>query len=347
MPAPSARAARARRAAGPRHLLRHAACSTSRRRRGGARRRSASTGRPTSTIDDASICCRHRRGAATPRVDEPRRPRRRAARRASSTLAHSDNSPVAALRRPRAAGLRRAVPPRGRAHAARQRDPRELPLPHLRAPRPTGRWSPSSTSESPRIREQVGDAARDLRPLRRRRLVGRGGAGPPGDRRSAHLHLRRQRPAARGRGASRSRRVFRDALRARPPRRRRRRALPENLAGRRATRSRSARSSARVHRGLRGGGEASSATPTFLAQGTLYPDVIESVSFKGPSATIKSHHNVGGLPERMQLELVEPLRELFKDEVRALGARARLPDDDRRPPAVPRARASRSASSAR
>ena len=57
----------------------------------------------------------------------------------------------------------------------------------------------------------------------------------------------------------------------------------------------------------------------YLAQGTLYPDVIESVSFKGPSATIKSHHNVGGLPERMKLELVEPLRELFKDEVRLVG----------------------------
>jgi len=57
----------------------------------------------------------------------------------------------------------------------------------------------------------------------------------------------------------------------------------------------------------------------FLLQGTLYPDVIESISYKGPSATIKSHHNVGGLPSTMNLKLIEPLRELFKDEVRTLG----------------------------
>ena len=65
----------------------------------------------------------------------------------------------------------------------------------------------------------------------------------------------------------------------------------------------------------------------FLAQGTLYPDVIESVSFKGPSAMIKSHHNVGGLLKRMRLKLVEPLRELFKDEVRVLGKDLDIPDE--------------------
>jgi GMP synthase (glutamine-hydrolysing) len=63
----------------------------------------------------------------------------------------------------------------------------------------------------------------------------------------------------------------------------------------------------------------------FLAQGTLYPDVIESVSIKGPSAVIKTHHNVGGLPEKLGLELIEPVRELFKDEVRRLGAELGLP----------------------
>jgi GMP synthase (glutamine-hydrolysing) len=65
----------------------------------------------------------------------------------------------------------------------------------------------------------------------------------------------------------------------------------------------------------------------YLVQGTLYPDVIESVSFKGPSATIKTHHNVGGLPTTMKLKLIEPLRELFKDEVRVLGKELGLPDD--------------------
>lgn len=66
---------------------------------------------------------------------------------------------------------------------------------------------------------------------------------------------------------------------------------------------------------------------TFLAQGTIYPDVIESQSIKGPSATIKSHHNVGGLPEKMNLKLLEPLRELFKDEVRKVGVALGIPHE--------------------
>jgi GMP synthase (glutamine-hydrolysing) len=65
----------------------------------------------------------------------------------------------------------------------------------------------------------------------------------------------------------------------------------------------------------------------FLVQGTLYPDVIESVSVKGPSQTIKTHHNVGGLPKKMKLKLIEPLRELFKDEVREVGKLLGVPDE--------------------
>ena len=76
----------------------------------------------------------------------------------------------------------------------------------------------------------------------------------------------------------------------------------------------------------------------WLAQGTIYPDVIESVSVNGPSATIKSHHNVGGLPEKMHLKVVEPLRLLFKDEVRRVGKALGLPEFILKQTSFPRTR---------
>ena len=224
-----------------------------------------------------------------------------------------------------AAALRPAVPSGGRAHRARHRHPPELRLSTSAAAAATGRWRRSSTRASARIRAPGGRRARRLRPVGRRRLDGRRRADPPGDRRPADLHLRRQRPAAAERG-----RAGAHALRAARPAagvRRRDGSVPRPAGGRRPIPSRSARSSARRSSTCSRQRANELGQFDFLAQGTLYPDVIESVSVIGPSAAIKSHHNVGGLPERMRFKLVEPLRELFKDEVRAVGTTLGLDDE--------------------
>ena len=192
----------------------------------------------------------------------------------------------------------------------------------------SGNWTMAGfrATEIARIRAQVGQGQGDLRPVRRRRFVGGRGADPRGDRRPAHLHLRRSWAAAAGRGrgggAPRSATgstsawciathptLFLDALEGVTD--------PEE---KRKTIGRLFIDVFEEEAAKLGGAD-------YLAQGTLYPDVIESVSFTGgPSVTIKSHHNVGGLPERMRMKLVEPLRELFKDEVRVLGRELGIPE---------------------
>ncbi len=226
-----------------------------------------------------------------------------------------------AVRRGRArleADLRRAVPPGGRAHAAGQGDAPRLPVHRLPGQRQLDDEE-LRRGGAARDRRAGGDGAGDLRPVRRGRQLGRGAAHPQGDRRSAAVHFRRQRREqvealfvnrfhvplrtidARGRFLSKLAGVT-------DPEQKRKTIGREFIAV--------FEEAAREVQGAE-----------FLAQGTLYPDVIESVSTKGPSATIKSHHNVGGLPEVMKLKLVEPLRELFKDEVRVLGRELGLPDE--------------------
>ena len=192
----------------------------------------------------------------------------------------------------------------------------------------TGDWTMRAFREEAieKIRAQVGQGQGDLRPFRRRRFRRRRGPDPRGDRRPAHLRVRRSRPAAARTKAETVVDLFRhhyniplvhvDASKQ----------FLGELAGvsdpeqKRKTIGRLFIDVFDAEAKKIGGAE-------FLAQGTLYPDVIESVSFTGgPSVTIKSHHNVGGLPERMNMKLVEPLRELFKDEVRVLGRELGLPE---------------------
>jgi GMP synthase (glutamine-hydrolysing) len=172
----------------------------------------------------------------------------------------------------------------------------------------------------------------DPGPVGRRRFLGGRGADPPRHRRPAHLRVRRPRPAAPERGRHGDGHVRRQAAR-QGRARGRRRPVPGQAGRREPTPRPSARSSAAC--------SSTSSRPrppkikqthsrhvAWLAQGTIYPDVIESGGGKSKKAvTIKSHHNVGGLPEQLGLKLLEPLRDLFKDEVRELGVALGLPPE--------------------
>ena len=186
-------------------------------------------------------------------------------------------------------------------------------------------WSPASVIDEQVARDPRPGRRRpgDLRALGRGRLLGGGAARPPRGGRPADLRVRRPRADAQERGRAGGRRLPATSRCRWSPSTPRSASSPASPAS--TTPSRSARSSARSSSASSRRRPSKLEDVGYLVQGTLYSDVIESGGGTG-AATIKSHHNVGGLPEDLEFELVEPLRMLFKDEVRAVGAELGLPD---------------------
>ena len=251
---------------------------------------------------------------------------------------HGDDPsvPVAATEDPARGSTASSSTRRSPTRRTAQAPPAELP--HETAAC-SGDWTHGNFIEH-RSRPSASRWARqgDLRPLRRRGFGGGGAAAAQGHRQSAHLRLRGPRPAAQGRGGRRCRPVPRPLQHQRWSRGRLRRSSSGRWQASPIP-SRSGRSSAASS------SRCSSARPASVkaripGAGHALPRRDRDRSGTGgPSALIKSHHNVGGLPERMKLKLVEPLRELFKDEVRALGRGAGPARRDASAAALPRARA--------
>ena len=238
----------------PRHLLRHAARRAPARRQGRARRQARVRPREADASTSPRASSTASRGSESLEVWMSHGDRVVSMPPGFETRRHVRQHAVLRGRERRAQDLRRPVPPRGRAHAARQRRPRVVPLrgrrPHADLDAELVHRRRHQGREGPRRPER----ARDLRALRRRRLVGRGGALPQGARRPPHVHLRRQRPAPAGRVRAGRRDVPRDVP-PEPRRRRRARALPLRAAGRHRPRAEAQDHRPRLHRGLRRRGE--------------------------------------------------------------------------------------------
>ena len=241
--------------------------------------------------------------------------------------ARATNSPFAAVRHATRPIYGVQFHPEVAHTAGGHADPRATSRTASAAARATGRWTRSSTRRSRAIRAQVGE---------RRAVCGLSG-GVDSSVAAALVHraigdrltcIFVDNGLLREGERAEVERMFREHLEhaARHRRRRATRFLERARAASTTPRRSAASSASTFIEVFEEEAREARRRVDFLVQGTLYPDVIESVSVHGPSATIKTHHNVGGLPERMHLALVEPLRELFKDEVREVGRQLGLPE---------------------